>query len=65
MAYTGVRSSHRLHAAEPTAYPVTPASSTPTRVPNRHGAWTREAIAAPRQLAALVREARQLLHEIR
>jgi hypothetical protein len=31
----------------------------------RHGAWTRDAIAARRQLAALVREARHLLQEIR
>jgi hypothetical protein len=31
----------------------------------RHRQWTREAIAARRQLAALVREVRQLLHEIR
>jgi hypothetical protein len=31
----------------------------------RYGQWTREALAAQRDLAALVREARQLLHEIR
>jgi hypothetical protein len=31
----------------------------------RYGQWTRHAIAARRQLAALVREARQLLQEIR
>jgi hypothetical protein len=31
----------------------------------RQAAWTRDAIAARRQLALPVREARQLLHEIR
>jgi hypothetical protein len=31
----------------------------------RYGQWTREAIAARRDLASLVREARQLLHELR
>jgi hypothetical protein len=31
----------------------------------QYGQWTHEAIAACRHLASLVREARQLLHEIR
>jgi hypothetical protein len=31
----------------------------------RYGQWTRDALAARRHLALLVREARQLLHELR